>query len=115
MTADQSRVTEKILEPELPIVDPHHHLWDRVSRAVKDLPQSDHDFMDIIQNVPRYLFDQLMADLTIGHDIRATVYMECGLRYRADGPEALRCVGQAELVNGVAARRSTKIRTRWGR
>lgn len=71
--------------------------------------------MDIIHNVPRYLFDQLMADLTSGHDIRATVYMECGLMCRADGPEALRCVGQTELVNGVAARRSTKIRTRWGR
>src|SRR5512141_2609412 len=97
------RVTEQILEPELPIVDPHHHLWDRVSGMLKNLPPSDHGFVDIIQNIPRYLFDQLMADLTGGHNIRATVYMECGAMYRADGPDALKCVGETEFANGVAA------------
>src|SRR6185295_15369088 len=32
-----------------------------------------------------------------------TVYLECGVMYRADGPENLRCVGETEFVNGVAA------------
>src|SRR5881296_3403450 len=69
--------SEPIFEPDLPIVDPHHHLWDR--------PAS------------------LLADLASGHRVRATVYLECGAMYRARGPEALRCVGETEFVNGVAA------------
>ena len=99
----ETSVTEQILEPGLPIVDPHHHLWDRATDMLKNLPPSDHGFLDIIRNIPRYLFDQLMADLTGGHNIRATVYMECGAMYRADGPDVLKCVGETEFVNGVAA------------
>jgi hypothetical protein len=63
--------------------------------------------MGIIHNVLRHLFEQLMADLTRGHDIRAAVYMECGAMYRADGPEALRCVGEIEFVNGVTGPRGS--------
>ena len=94
---------EAILDPELAIVDPHHHLWDRPREVLKKLPPSDHGFMDIIREVPRYLLDELLADLKSGHNVRGTVYMECGAMYRADGPEALRCVGETEFVNGVAA------------
>jgi predicted TIM-barrel fold metal-dependent hydrolase len=94
---------EEILEPELPIVDPHHHLWDRPTEILRNLPPSDHGFMDIIREVPRYLLDELLVDLKSGHNVRATVYMECGAMYRADGPEALRCVGETEFVGGVAA------------
>jgi predicted TIM-barrel fold metal-dependent hydrolase len=96
-------MTEAILEPELPIVDPHHHLWDRPTEILRNLPPSDHGFMDIIREVPRYLLDELLADLKSGHNIRATVYMECGAMYRADGPDALRCVGETEFVGGIAA------------
>jgi L-fuconolactonase len=96
-------MTEQILEPELPIVDPHHHLWDRPRGILRNLPPSDHGFMDIINQIPRYLLDELLADLNSGHNIRATVYMECGAMYRLDGPEPVRCVGETEFVNGVAA------------
>ncbi|HEY2035157.1 MAG TPA: amidohydrolase family protein [Rhizomicrobium sp.] len=96
-------MSEAILEPELPIVDPHHHLWDRPADILKNLPPLDHGFMDIIREVPRYLLDELLADLKSGHNIRGTIYMECGAMYRADGPEQLRCVGETEFVNGVAA------------
>ena len=96
-------MAEDILEPDLPIVDPHHHLWDRPRGILRNLPPSDHGFMDIINEIPRYLLDELLADLNSGHNIRGTVYMECGAMYRADGPEALRCVGETEFVNGVAA------------
>jgi len=101
--------TEPILDPTLPIVDPHHHLWDRPRDILKDLPPSDHGFMEIIRLVPRYLFDELLADLGSGHDVRATVYMECGAMYRADGPEALRSLGETEFVNGVAAMSASGI------
>jgi predicted TIM-barrel fold metal-dependent hydrolase len=94
---------EQILEPDLPIVDPHHHLWDRPTEILKNLPPSDHGFMDIIRNVPRYLLDELLADLKSGHNVIGTIYMECGAMYRADGPDALKCVGETEFVNGIAA------------
>jgi len=102
-------VIEPILEPELPIVDPHHHLWDRPTEVLRNLPPLDHGFMDIIREVPRYLLDELLADLKSGHNVRATIYMECGAMYRADGPEALRCVGETEFVNGIAAMTASGI------
>jgi predicted TIM-barrel fold metal-dependent hydrolase len=95
--------SEPILEPELPIVDPHHHLWVMPAAILKELPPSDHGFMEIIRRVERYLLDELLADLRSGHNVRATVYLECGAMYRADGPEPLRVVGETEFVNGVAA------------
>ncbi|MDF1720085.1 MAG: amidohydrolase family protein [Minwuia sp.] len=82
-------VDEEIIEPDRPIIDPHHHLWDRP--AVRALPGN------------RYLLDELLADTSSGHNIVATVFIECGVMYRAAGPEALRPVGETEFVNGVAA------------
>ena len=78
-----AQVTEAVIEPELPICDPHHHLW--------DYPES------------RYLLDELLADIGSGHNVTSTVFMECGSMYRADGPEALKPVGETEFVNGIAA------------
>jgi predicted TIM-barrel fold metal-dependent hydrolase len=83
------RRTEPILEPELPIVDPHHHLWDR--------PEW------------RYLLDELLADTSSGHNIVATVYVQARAMYRATGPEELRPVGETEFINGVAAMSASGI------
>ncbi len=74
---------EEIIEPELPIVDPHHHLWSHAGNV--------------------YLFPELLADLSSGHNIRATVFEECGSMYRADGPAELRSLGETEFVTGIAA------------
>ena len=81
-------VDEPILEAQLPIIDAHHHLWYRPEGA--------------------YLFDDLLADLAMGpgdesHNVVATVFAECHSMYRADGPQALRSVGESEFVAGVAA------------
>jgi predicted TIM-barrel fold metal-dependent hydrolase len=76
---------EEILEPDLPIVDPHHHLW--------DLPDWD----------TRYLLDELLADLRSGHNIVATVFLQCWSMHRATGSEAMQPVGETEFVNGIAA------------
>jgi L-fuconolactonase len=74
---------EEIIEPELEIVDPHHHLWDRPGH--------------------RFLIDQLLADTSSGHNITETVFIECGSMYRADGPVEMKPVGETEFVNGTAA------------
>ena len=78
-----AQVREDVIEPDLPICDPHHHLWDH--------PNS------------RYLLDELLADVGSGHNVVSTVFMECGAMYSADAPEALRPVGETEFVNGIAA------------
>jgi L-fuconolactonase len=76
-------MTESILEPELPICDPHHHLW--------DFPGSP------------YLLPELLADLETGHNVESTVFVECTAFYRADVPERMSFIGETEFVNGVAA------------
>ncbi|WP_273463019.1 amidohydrolase family protein [Sandarakinorhabdus limnophila] len=90
-----------IIDPERPIIDPHHHLWDR--RFVPQPAPCATDFERVIGLSPLYLLDQLNADMKAGHNIVATVFLECGAFYRADGPPERRCVGETEFVNGVAA------------
>jgi predicted TIM-barrel fold metal-dependent hydrolase len=79
-----ARGREVALEPELPIIDAHHHLWDR-----KDW---------------RYLFDEYRTDIAeSGHNVTASVFVQCQAMYRPDGPVAMRVVGETEFINGVAA------------
>ena len=78
-----SKRAEAIIEPDLPIIDPHHHLWDRAGN--------------------RYLLDELMADISGGHNVLATVFIECSSMYRASGPRETAPIGETEFVNGVAA------------
>ena len=92
---------EAILEPELPIVDPHHHLWDRSMFPAATGPE--HPFSTAIKPAQRYLLDELLADTGSGHNVIATVFLECRAFYKADGPVEMRCVGETEFVNGVAA------------
>src|SRR5207248_8275941 len=80
---------EDVLEPGLPICDPHHHLWDHPGR--------------------RYLLDDLLADTGSGHNVVATVFVECMSMYRADREPPLRPVGETEFVNGVAAMSASGI------
>ena len=74
---------EAPLEPDLPILDPHHHVWE--------------------DGRGRYLIHELAEDVGTGHNIVATVFIEAGAMYRADGPDAMKPVGEVEFVNGIAA------------
>ena len=78
-----AQYSEEVIDPSRPIVDPHHHLWDRGGQ--------------------RYMIEELSADIASGHNIVATVYVEARSMYRATGPEALRPVGEVEFANGAAA------------
>lgn len=101
-------MTEAIIDPALPIVDPHHHLWDWRAR-LPHLPPESHAFDAILRQSPRYLLDELLADTGSGHNIVATVFLECGAFYRADGPDAMKPVGETEFVAGVAAMSASGI------
>jgi L-fuconolactonase len=74
---------EPVLEPELEIIDAHHHLWDRASG--------------------RYLFEDLLQDAYSGHNVRASVYVQCKTMFDISRPEQFRSVGEVEFANGVAA------------
>lgn len=83
---------EEVLEPDLPIIDPHHHLWDLRGR----------NGMGFRQEV--YLCEEISRDIAdSGHNVIQTVFAQCGAFYRADGPEDMRCVGETEFVHGIAA------------
>jgi L-fuconolactonase len=82
---------EDAIEPDLPICDPHHHLW--------DYPDS------------RYLVDEFLDDLTGGHLVTGTVYVECRHRWRKDGPEAMRPIGETVYVERLIADRQTDTGT----
>jgi L-fuconolactonase len=80
---------EDPIDPAMPIIDPHHHLWDRGSR---------------------YLLDEIKQDIDAsGHNIRATVYLQFDSMYHADGDPKFAPLGETEFVNGVAAMSASGI------
>ena len=95
-------MTEVIIEPELAIIDPHHHLWD-LRPLLGAFPEPRDGFISTLALSPYYTFDQLRTDVTTGHNVIATVFMECGAFYRTGTSDALKVVGEVEYVNGVAA------------
>lgn len=101
-------MTEAILEPDLPIVDPHHHLWD-LRPMVPMFPEPHHAFIAAIAQKSYYGFDALREDTATGHNIVATIFMECGAFYDADRTEDFKCVGEVEFVNGVAAQSASGL------
>src|SRR5579862_9263929 len=78
------RPSEAALEPNLPIIDPHHHFWDTPQRGC-------------------YLLDELLVDIGGGHNVVATVFVDCRSMYKKDGPPEMAPVGEVEFVNGIAA------------
>jgi predicted TIM-barrel fold metal-dependent hydrolase len=83
------QVTEEAILPGLPIIDAHHHLWDRPAE--------------------RYLLDEFLRDTQSGHNIVASVFIQCRSMYRSEGPEEMRPVGEVEFSNGIAAQAASGI------
>lgn len=80
---------EEPLDADIPVVDAHHHLYDRLGS--------------------RYLLDEMLADLAGGHNVRATVLLQARAMLRADGPEHLKPLGETEFANGIAAMSASGI------
>ena len=79
-----AQIQETVLEPDLPIIDPHHHLW------TYDPPGA-------------YLVPDLWSDTGSGHRVEKTIFIQCGAEPRQQGPQELRCVGETEFVVAQAA------------
>lgn len=73
------QVKEDIIDPDLAIIDPHHHLWHH-------------------PGLLHYHVEELQADTGSGHNVVKTVFMECGSAYRPEGPDHLKPVGETEFV-----------------
>jgi L-fuconolactonase len=103
-----NRHEEAILEPDLPIIDPHHHLWD-LRPMLPMFPEPHHNFIAGLVDNASYCFEQLHAHCSGGHNIIGTVFMECGAFYNGAYGEALKPVGEVEYVNGVAAQSASGL------
>lgn len=73
---------EPILEPGLPIIDPHHHIWDRHGET--------------------YLLADLLRDTSTGHDIRATVFIQCASMYDETEERARQPLGETRFMTDLA-------------
>lgn len=77
------QVREPIIDPDRPIVDPHHHLWRSPDWT--------------------YVLEHLWADTGSGHNITKTVFLECRASYHTNGPEHLKPVGETVFVEEMAS------------
>ncbi len=78
-----AQVDEEPIDPDRPIIDPHHHLWRDRGRGT-------------------YLLHDLWADTGGGHNVVKTVFLECGASYYTEGPEHLQPVGETQFVAEIA-------------
>ena len=83
-------IDEEVIRPEIPIIDPHHHLWPSTFSANSEFVSN------------RYLLEDLWEDTERGHKIVKTVFVECGQGYYDDGPEEMKPVGETEFVVSVS-------------
>lgn len=73
---------EEVIDPALPIVDAHHHLWEEGGSP--------------------YLLGEIRADLDDGHRVTGTIFVQAHYGYRTDVPAHLAPVGETEKVAAIA-------------
>jgi predicted TIM-barrel fold metal-dependent hydrolase len=74
---------EAAIEPDLPIIDAHHHLW-----LEPPFPQFQ----------PFMIADLAAERARSGHNIPATVHIDCQTGYLKDGPPEMRTVGETRTI-----------------
>ena len=78
---------EEALDPERPIVDPHHHLWgERQWSGLMDA----------------YLAPQLLEDMTGSHNVVKSVFVDCISNYDPEREPHMQPVGETAFVAGQA-------------
>ncbi len=83
-------VGEDVVDPDAPIIDPHHHLWPAGEGM-------------------HYALADLEADLASGHNVIDTVFVECGAAYRRGSGDPAAPVGETEFVTAEAERSSRQV------
>jgi len=88
---------EAALEPEIPICDCHHHLWDYPDSCPESL------IRESARPERHYLLENFLKDTAGGHKITRTVFMQCGYMYKNDGPQPLRPIGETEFAENIGS------------
>ncbi len=83
-------LVEDVVDPDAPIIDPHHHLWP-------------------VGGSMAYGLDDLLADLGSGHNVVDTVFVECGAAYDRTATDQMAPVGETSFVTGEAERSGTQV------
>jgi predicted TIM-barrel fold metal-dependent hydrolase len=76
-----NQTIEEPLDPSLPICDPHHHLW----------YGTDND----------YPVEAFLQDISGGHNVRKTVFVESGLMFSKNAPPEMQPIGETEFVRNL--------------
>ena len=93
----RKEMPEEIIEPERPIIDPHHHLWDRRGSTKRWRQQV-------------YLLPEILEDVYDGHNVVATVFVQAGaFLYKQSTPPEFQGLGEVEFCQGIAAMTSSQI------
>jgi L-fuconolactonase len=94
----RNQVIEAAIDPDLPIIDAHHHVW--IGAPLIDL----YELYD-----PEWLFADKAGT---GHNVIATLFTDSHSAYRSNGPESMKVVGETEFAHGIgeeANRRGGRI------
>jgi len=83
-------LAEDAIDPGLPVIDAHHHLYDHTPGV-------------------KYLFDDMLTDINCGHNILSTVYVQGRAMQRVDSASNMKPIGETEFANGVAAMSASGI------
>ncbi len=81
---------EDVVDPDVEIIDPHHHLWPAGGAMA-------------------YGLADLESDLASGHNVIDTVFVECHASYRTGEPRHLCPVGETEFVVAAAETSSRQV------
>ena len=81
--------SEPVLDPDQPIIDAHHHLW--------------HGFGKPVPWQPDYWHAEHGKDIASGHNIVATVFVECGYNYDTGAPAGFGPIGETRTIDAYAA------------
>jgi L-fuconolactonase len=84
-----ARTVEEPIDTALPVIDAHHHLYDRPGH--------------------RYLLQDMLSDLNCDHNVRASVFVQARAMLRAEGLEAMKPIGETEFANGTAAMSASNL------
>lgn len=93
MTEWISLTRETPVDPARRIVDAHHHLWAEGHRKA--------GFTYTGGDEPAYLPQDFHGDMA-GHDVIGSIFVQCAIAYRDNGPEHLRPIGETEFIAGLA-------------
>lgn len=79
-----SHAIEEPLDPSLPICDAHHHLWYNTDNS--------------------YTIEDFLHDISGGHNVTQTVFIESRLMLKQDAAPGMQPVGETEFVRNITSR-----------